>query len=216
MASADRRPLRLHACRAENGAVSLADVQLETPRLILREFAEDDWQAVQAWAADAEVIRFEPWGPNTEDQTKAYLQHAIELRREVPRTRFEFGISLKDTSLLIGACNICIQNSLLMEGDIGYTLRRDAWGRGYATETAQALLAFGMNTLDLRRIWAMCHVDNAASVRVLEKVGMLREGHLRKNVFQRGVWRDTYLYATLSEDRAQNPSASSIRDVSTR
>ncbi len=92
------------------------------------------------------------------------------------------------------------------EAFIGYVLRRDAWGHGYATEAARTLLAFGFERLELRRIFADCHPANAASWQVMEKLGMRREGHFREEKLVKGEWWDRYVYAMLAREwRAARP-----------
>ncbi|NBU20652.1 N-acetyltransferase [bacterium] len=175
-------------------------MRIESHRVNIREFSESDWIQIQEYACDYEVVKYETWGPNTEAQTKEFLSYAIKARQESPRQVYEFAVVLRDTGALIGACGIRIKDKANRAGDIGYTLRKDHWGQGLGTEVAKALVQFGFNQLKLHRIWATCHVNNKASARVLEKAGMQREGILRKNILQRGEWRDSYLYAVLETD----------------
>jgi RimJ/RimL family protein N-acetyltransferase len=175
-------------------------VSLETPRLVLREFSEDDATAVHAYASDAEVVRYLDWGPNTREDTARFLVTARAARDAGPRTTYHLAIVLKTAEHLVGGCRIEIRNPANGNGDLGYVLHRQAWGHGYATEATRALLAFGFGRLALHRIWATCDVENQASVRVLEKIGMGREGHLRHNVRRKGEWRDSYLYATVEPE----------------
>ena len=119
---------------------------------------------------------------------------------------------LKDTDCLIGGCRIEIRSAANGSGDLGYVLDRRHWGHGYTTEATRALVAFGFGHLALHRIWATCDVDNHASARVLEKLGMRREGRPRQSVRRRGEWRDSYLYATLQPEWRDN----SPRDSETR
>ena len=77
-------------------------------------------------------------------------------------------------------------------------ISRDRAGSGYATEAAAAVLRFGFDTLGLHRIWATCRPENLGSSRVLEKIGMQREGHLRDHVMVRGAWQDSLLYAAIA------------------
>lgn len=178
----------------------LLNVRLETPRLVLRELSAEDAIAVQEWATDPDVYRYMEWGPNTFAQTQEFLRRAVTLRLESPRRTFELGVVLQATGRLVGACGLRVRSPEHAIADIGYALRRDAWGQGLATEAARALVEFGLRTLALHRIWATCHVDNARSARVLEKVGMLREGRLRENVLKDGAWRDSFLYALIEGD----------------
>ena len=80
---------------------------------------------------------------------------------------------------------------------MGYCLNRKFWENGYTTEATKERIRFGFQKHGLRRFTATCDAQNKASARVLEKAGMKKEGHLRKNMFQKGKWRDTFLYAVL-------------------
>jgi RimJ/RimL family protein N-acetyltransferase len=179
---------------------SLADLRLLTPRLVLRELDLGDGPAVQAWATDPEVCRYMPWGPNTLEQTEAFLRLVAGGRAERPRRMFELGIEERATGRLLGAGGARIQSAEHAVADVGYALRRDAWGQGYATEAGRALVEFALETLGMHRVWATCHVDNQRSARVLEKLGMRREGRLRENVRKDGAWRDSWLYALVAGD----------------
>lgn len=175
-------------------------VVVQTPRLVLRELDGDDAPAVQAYAGDAEVVRYLDWGPNAPDDTAGFLALARATRGAAPRTAYHLAIALKAADRLIGGCRIEIRSAANGSGDLGYVLDRRHWGHGYATEAMRALVDFGFGPLALHRIWATCDVDNLASARVLEKLGMRREGHLRQNARRRGEWRDSYLYAILAHE----------------
>jgi ribosomal-protein-alanine N-acetyltransferase len=166
-------------------------------RLVLRDLEETDWQAVHSHASDPEVVRYMDWGPNTEDETKNYIQRSIAGQNEQPRKSYELAIVLKKDDKLIGSCGIHVSDPNNQEGWIGYCLNRHFWGQGYGTETAQALLRFGFDQLNLHRIFALCDPGNAASAQVLEKVGMQREGRLRERKLRKGKWHDELLYAIL-------------------
>ncbi len=136
-------------------------------------------------------------GADTEDETRSFIQRSVSGRKEVPRRDYSLAILLETESELIGSCGIYLTDSGNREGHIGYTLNRKFWRQGYGTETAKALLEFGFGELNLHRIFATCDQANVASVHILEKVGMRREGHLRENKWIRGEWRDSLLYAIL-------------------
>ena len=80
-------------------------------------------------------------------------------------------------------------------------------GTGVVTEAARALLGAGFRHLDLHRVFATCDVRNTGSYAVMEKLGMRREGRLRRDRQVKGAWRDTYLYAILAEEFAPSPTA---------
>lgn len=173
---------------------------LTTARLVLRDFREDDWASVHEYASDLDVVRYMPWGPNSEDQTRAFIERALTAQSEEPRTKFEFAVTLKESGRLIGGCGIRMASARDRSADMGYCLRRDVWGQGYATEAAGAVLGFGFDVLNRHRIFATCDTENLASAGVLEKLGMRREAHFREDTRLRGRWRDTYLYAVLEQE----------------
>jgi len=173
---------------------------LTTRRLLLREFELSDWQAVQSYAGDPTVVRYLEWGPNTPEETRDFIRRAIAGQNEQPRRDCELAIVLNTTGQIIGGCRIGVSSLARGTADIGYCLHRDYWGQGYATEVAQALLSFGFERLGLHRISATCHVDNGTSARVLEKVGMHREGCLREEMWIGGHWHDSFLYAILDHE----------------
>jgi ribosomal-protein-alanine N-acetyltransferase len=173
---------------------------LETERLILREFEEDDLQAVQEYASDSEVVRYMEWGPNTEKDTREFLQRAFDQRQKRPRSEYGLAVILKSENQLVGGGGIYIANPDHKEAELGYCFNRRFWGQGYATEAARAFVAFGFAELGLHRIYATCDPANVASARVMEKIGMQREGHLRGHRWMKGRWRDSYLYAILEQE----------------
>ncbi|MBM3290427.1 MAG: GNAT family N-acetyltransferase, partial [Candidatus Hydrogenedentes bacterium] len=77
-----------------------------TERLILREFRDEDWQDVHEYSRDARLTYYLNWGPNTEDQTKAFIRRAIRHQSEIPRTNFEFAIAKADTQRVVGNCRL--------------------------------------------------------------------------------------------------------------
>jgi RimJ/RimL family protein N-acetyltransferase len=182
----------------------------QTKRLLLRDFKEADWKAVHSYASDPEVVRYVDWGPNTVEETKSFIRRAIATQKEQPRRNYHFAIVLKTENRLIGACGIFVSNPDNREGWIGFVLNRHFWGQGYATEAAKALVIFGFKKLNLHRIFATCDPANIASARVLEKIGMQREGRLREHKWVKGKWRDSLLYALLNhewkEQKLQNDS----------
>jgi RimJ/RimL family protein N-acetyltransferase len=182
-------------------------VSLESERLVLREFIEQDFDAIHRYAVDPEVVRFMPWGPNTEEDTDRFLRRAVGYQSQDPRTHYELAVTIKEGGYLIGGCGIRATNLGLREGNIGYCLNRDHWGRGYATETARRLLRYGFQHLEYHRLYATCDPENTGSRRVLEKIGMRREGHLRENVWMRGEWRDSLVYAILEKEWKKSVNA---------
>jgi ribosomal-protein-alanine N-acetyltransferase len=178
----------------------IQNLLLETPRLLLREIGDHDAPAVHSYASDADVVRYLDWGPNTPEDTERFLAMARTARDAVPRMAYHLAVVLKASGGLVGGCRIEVRNAVHGTGDVGYVVDRQHWGQGYATEAIRALIDFGFRRLALHRIWATCDVENHASARVLEKLGMRREGLLRHNVRRTGEWRDSYLYAIIEPE----------------
>jgi [ribosomal protein S5]-alanine N-acetyltransferase len=177
---------------------------LQTERLIIRDIVADDWEAVHNYASDLEVVRYVPWGPNSPEDTKNFIHRVLTLQQNEPRHNFELAVILKTKNQLIGACDIHLSNADNREGLIGYCFNRHFWGQGYATEAVRGLLALGFEQLGWHRITATCDPANIASARVIEKVGMRREGYFRKNTWEKGKWCDTLLYAILESEWSES------------
>ncbi len=173
---------------------------LTTDRLLLREFVEGDWQRVLEYQSDPRYLRYYAWTGRTEEDARVFVRMFLDQQAESPRRKFQLAIIMRVEDRLIGNSGIRVNNPDLREANIGYELDPRYWGHGYATEAARAILAFGFDELRLRRVWARCIAENAASARVLERLGMRREGHLRENEWLKGRWWDTLLYAILDHE----------------
>lgn len=173
---------------------------LQTERVMLRDFEEADWEAVHCYASDPDVVHYMSWGPNTEEDTRGFIQRKLAEQRQAPRTRFDLAVMLRAEDRLVGTCGIVVSCPEHRGAWSGYCFNRDYWGHGYATEAARAIIAFGFEQLDLHRISAICDPRNTASARVMEKSGMRREGHLLKDLWQKGEWIDSYIYAILEQE----------------
>ncbi len=165
---------------------------LPTARLRLRDFTGEDFAAVQAYSADPRVTRYLFFGPRDAEATADYLEGLLASQRETPRTRFELAIEEPGSGRVIGACDL----SMIEHGvfDLGYMLGSGDWGRGYATEVALALLEAGFQQLNAARIISTVDVNNRASIRVLEKIGMRWEAIFRKHRRAKNRWWDCHLY----------------------
>lgn len=169
-------------------------------RLVLREFAETDENAVHSYACDPVVTQFLEWGPNSIEDTRAFLRKAVGQVETPSRRAFDLAVVDIQSQAVIGGAALSVTNVEHRRGEIGYVLHPDVWSKGLATETARMLLRFGFDQLQLHRISATCHPDNHASARVLQKAGLVFEGRLRSHLFVRDAWRDSLLYAAISED----------------
>lgn len=174
-------------------------MQIETPRLVLREFREDDFLAVREYDSDAETRRYEPPIP-TADDTRAYLRKAYLWAQEAPRTHYRFAMTVRPDDTARGRLSLTLLNDDLREWEIGWMLHPADWGRGYATEAATAVLRLAFEQLNAHRVVAFCNEGNAASVRVMQKLGMTQEGHFRAARAWHDGWADEYLFAILDRE----------------
>ena len=164
-----------------------------TERLVLREFRADDWPAVLSYQSDARYLRYYPATAANEREVRALVDQFLAWQIEVPRWRWQLAIILPAEERLIGNCGLRLDAPGARTGNLGYELDPACWGHGYATEAACEMLRFGFDELGLERIWAWCIAENAASVRVLERLGLQREASLHPEWFK-GRWWDRVRY----------------------
>lgn len=144
--------------------------------------------------------------PENIAQTEAILQSWIEKNDAEEKRSITLKITVKDNQALIGLIAINLGLPKFKIAEVWYKLHSNFWGKGYATEALEKVLEFGFTTLDLHRIEAGCAVDNLGSIRVLEKVGMFREGRKRKVLPLKHGWSDNFHYALLATDFLGEPS----------
>jgi len=147
----------------------------QTLRLILRRFNESDVKPLLGFRGDPEVMRFSITGPETrEDIQTKYLPSC--LRRYCRAGLWQWAVVRKSDDICVGECGICIQEvDGEREFEISYRLRRDCCGDGLATEAARACCDYGFKKAGLRRLISIIEAENAASIRVAEKMGMTLE-----------------------------------------
>lgn len=172
-------------------------------RIRLREFAVDDLAAVAAVVGDDRVTTFLSFDSKTRDQAEAMLAGILERARTDPRTEFYLAVEPLAGLPLVGFIRLALGG--VRAAKLGYAIHADHWGRGYATDAVRTMVRYAWEVLDLHRITAAIGPENAASIAVVERVGMVREGRLRDHVFTNGAWRDSLLYSLLRDDAV--PSA---------
>lgn len=177
---------------------------IETERLSLREINKEDFVCIHCYASDSEVSKYLSWGPNNEVDTQDFLDEVMKYQLDSPRNDYEIAVLTREDNHLIGACSIHISNPYNREGWIGYNYCKQYWQNGYASEAAKVIIEFGFKDLHLHRIFATCDSFNIGSAKVLGKIGMKREGHLREHKWQKGKWRDSFLYSILEHEYENN------------
>lgn len=174
---------------------------IETERLVLRSFEEGDWDALLEMQSSPEVTRLLYWGPRDHDEVRESLTKKIAAREILDEGD---AISLagvtKDTGELVADVVLWLTSAEHEQGEIGFIVPPRHQGRGYATEAARPLLAIAFEQVGLHRVVGRLEARNAASARVLEKLGMRPEAHLLENEWVKGEWQSEIVYAILDRE----------------
>ena len=176
-------------------------ILLETKRLILRPFRDSDCYDLHLWASNIDVTRFVNWDTHRSlDDTIEFIRLVKEISER--NTMTFMAVALKTTKQVIGSVGIFQRSDLsLFTLELGYCLGDSWWGNGYIVEASLGLVDYGFLTLpNLQRVEANCIVENTASRRVMEKMGMQREGILRNYVEKNGRMYNSYMYSILRDE----------------
>ena len=175
--------------------------EIATKRLILDEIAWSDLSDIHYLHSIPEVDEFNTLGiPESIEETRELICPLIEDQENECRKLYNWKIKLRETGEFIGLAGMTLSNDKFRLGEIYYKLDPRFWGRGYATEVSKALIKTGFEIFNLHKVEAGVATANIASIRVLEKSGMTREGLRRKILPIRGNWVDNYHYAIVEDD----------------
>lgn len=177
--------------------MSLPTPTLVTTRLRLRPFTDTDADDLFALQSNAEVLRY--WdSPPWTDRARAgkFIARSQEMAEEGVGVR----VVIERDSEFLGWCTLNSWNPDFRSASLGYCLGEAAWGHGYATEAAGAVLTWAFDTLDLNRVQAEADTRNTGSARVLEKLGFTLEGTLREDCVVDGVVSDSWVFGLLRRE----------------
>lgn len=177
----------------------VATPTLRTKRLCLRPFVETDAAAIYDLHSNPRVMRY--WdAPTWTERARAtrFLEVCQELERDGSGARL--AIERADNGTFIGWCGLAKWNPDYRSVRLGYCLGEVAWGHGFATEAVGAMLQWAFDTFDLHRVQAEADTRNAASGRVLEKLGFVLEGTLREDCIVDGELSDSWVYGLLRRE----------------
>ncbi|UQU62484.1 GNAT family N-acetyltransferase [Couchioplanes caeruleus] len=174
---------------------------LRTARLRLRPFEDSDQDDLFALHSNAGVLRFWDAPPWTE-RARAERFIAVCRRMAADGSGARPAVIRASDGAFLGWCGLSRWNPDHRSASLGFCFGEAAWGHGYATEAAGALLRWAFGTLDLNRVQAECDTRNAASARVLEKLGFVREGTLREDCVVNGEVSDSWVHGLLRREWA--------------
>jgi ribosomal-protein-alanine N-acetyltransferase len=176
--------------------------ELETARLTLRELSPDDAPAMQAWRNSPMQWRYQAVEPAEFSNAAERIANYLKYRGDGERRRiYDYVARLKSDGSAIGGVSLGRSHHPAI-ASLGVGVAATHGGRGYGTELARRMIAFGFEDLRLNRVEADVALENGPCIRVLEKVGMQREGVLRECIFAQGRWWTEARYAMLASDRA--------------
>jgi aminoglycoside 6'-N-acetyltransferase len=173
---------------------------LVTDRLTIRRFRADDADAFATYRSDPDVARYQGWGtPFTVEQARRFIAELDGTHPDTPAQWFQFAVTDGASGQLLGDVAAGTDGGDPRLAVVGFTIARAHQGRGYATEALTALLDHLFLHRGKHRVSATVDTRNAASVALLERVGMRREAHHLQNAWWDGEWTDEYVYAVLAD-----------------
>ena len=172
-----------------------------TERLLLRVFTPDDLEPFMAMHSDPDIVRYVPYPPLTREQAEERLRSIATMTAiDDDAQQLRFAVELLETNEVIGDVSMWCSPSDRLQAEIGYVFNPRFHGRGYATEAVTEVLRIGFEEAGLHRITANADARNAASIRVLDRIGMRREAHFIQGAYAKGEWVDEVEYAILADE----------------
>ena len=174
--------------------------RLQSDRLILRSFTEDDWSHVFAFNSGEAELRYVPRNP-FKTKTEAVEKLNAFINGFTEKKAIWWAFSLAESGEFIGYGGLFDIADECGKAEIGYGLLQQYWNRGYVSEAIDKIVRYGLDDMKLHRIYAYVDPENGASRRVLEKLGFNREGTLRDDQFARGRYFDMDVLARLNSTK---------------
>ncbi|MGB8645766.1 MAG: GNAT family protein [Anaerolineae bacterium] len=179
----------------------MAGIRLLTERLVLRPFEDADLESFVAYRSDPAVAEYQGWdAPYSQEQGLAFIAEMKDKQPGVPGDWYQVAVQRKADARMIGDVAFVLLMEDTRQAEMGFTFARAYHGQGYATEAVTRLLDYLFDELRLHRVRANCDPENLASAKLLERVGMRREGHTVESLRFKGRWASEYWYAILRRE----------------
>ena len=175
--------------------------RLATPRLVLRSFGPGDIDEIVRLAGDFAIADTTLMIPHPYSKTDAEQWLQTHAPRFEAGEQVHLAITERQTGELIGAVGLSI-TARFDRAELGYWVGKPYWGKGYCTEASKAVMDWGFSNLNLNRVYAVHMKRNPASGRVMQKLGMTREGEFRQHVKKWDRYEDMVIYGILRSEWA--------------
>ncbi|OJJ20159.1 GNAT family N-acetyltransferase [marine bacterium AO1-C] len=177
-------------------------VEIPTQRTTLRLISMADLEAIHELHSLPETDQYNTLGiPQNIEETQEIIEQWVAENQQKDIKNYTFKIELLPENQFIGLFGFRLWSKKHSRGEVWYKIHSSYWKQGYATEVLAAVIDFGFDQLNLHRIQAGCAVDNIGSIKVLEKVGMIREGRGRQILPLKSGWSDNFEYSILESDK---------------
>ena len=181
---------------------------LKSERLILRSFQDADIEPFAAYRSDPEIARYQSWEPPvTLEQAARFVNEMKNARPGVQGEWYQWAVERQATPGLVGDCAFQILPHDPRQAEIGFSFARAYQGQGFAAEAVSRLLDYLFDDLNLHRVTAVTDAENQGAARLLERLGLRREGTFVENVWFKGAWGSEFSYALLRREWAKKGRA---------
>lgn len=171
---------------------------LQTERLIIRKLVMSDKMGVFSYRSLPSVYQFQSFQPKALPDMDAFMAMIANVPN-IPNTWFQMAVCLQVNHLLIGDIGVHFPDNQHLS-EIGYTISPEHQGKGYAKEALVAVINYLFTVLKKDRITASVDPSNHPSIRLLDKIGFTLESHLKKSIYQGGMWLDDCVYSLPKDD----------------
>ncbi|GAA2799079.1 GNAT family N-acetyltransferase [Kribbella solani] len=174
---------------------------IETDRLTLRRYVEDDYDDLLKLQSNPDVTRFLLYDVRTPEQVKQALTGRLaDVPMDTDGQALTAAVIRRDTGQHVGEVTLFVNNAEQRTGELGYVFHPESHGHGYAAEAAVELLRLGFEELGMHRIIARLDYRNTGSVKLLQRLGLREEAHFVRNEYLKGEWTDELVFAMLADE----------------
>lgn len=160
----------------------------------------NDARDIFLYRSQPDIYQYQSWQPKTIVDVEQFIESQIVGEPDLPNTWLQLAICQFDSDELIGDCGIHFLEKESSQVEIGVTLKREAQGLGYATETLKLVFNFVFGDLKKHRIFGSVDPNNRSSIRLMERMRMRKEAHFVESIWFNNRWSDDIVYAILARE----------------